>query len=254
MTGNIVPHTMDLLGTLGSRVREARIARGWTMKELAAAAGLSVRFVGDVESGKGNISVLKLAGLAKALALPIAELLSEPSPASRPVIALVGLRGAGKSTIGKRLAERLGIPFDELDAMIEAAAGLSLAELFAIHGESYYRRLETATLRSVLEAKKPSVLATGGGIVTNPDAWDLLRRESRVVWLKAKPEDHWERVVKQGDRRPMRGSPRAKAELRSILRAREPIYRTADHVADTSALGVTGTVDALARDLVTPGS
>jgi XRE family aerobic/anaerobic benzoate catabolism transcriptional regulator len=249
MTGNIVPHTMDLLGTLGSRVREARIARGWTIKELAAAAGLSVRFVGDVESGRGNISVLKLAGLAKALGLPIGSLLDDGAAPARPVISLVGLRGAGKSTIGKKLAGRLGVPFLELDAMIEAAAGISLAELFAIHGETYYRKLETTTLGGFLEQGKPAVLATGGGIVTNPDAWDLLRRESRVVWLRATPEDHWERVVKQGDRRPMGGSPRAKAELRSILRAREPLYRQAHVIADTSTLGVAGAVESLTNDL-----
>lgn len=246
---------MDLLERLGMRVRRLRGERGWTLKELADASSLSVRFVSDIEAGRGNVSIVKLAGVADALGVPVATLLEEnghehpAGPAPEGVIALVGLRGAGKSTIGKRLAQRLGIPFQELDARIEADAGLSLAEIFALHGEEYYRRLEVSSLERFLRETDHAVLATGGGIVTNADALALLRERTRVVWLKAKPQDHWDRVVRQGDRRPMEANPRAKAELRVLLKTREPLYRRAHEVVDTSTLGVTGTVEALLERL-----
>ena len=244
---------MDLLESLGNRVRAARAAKGWTLKRLAEESGVSLRFVAEVEGGTGNISVRKLADLARALDVPIGALLDDVAGATpdadAKVIALVGLRGAGKSTIGRKLAQRTGRSFFELDQLIEAAAGMPLAEVFAIHGETYYRRLEATTLERFLDASPRAVLATGGGIVTNPDAFALLRRATRVVWLKAKPQDHWSRVVHQGDRRPMAGSARAQVELRRILRSREPLYRQAHLVADTSALGVSGTVDRLAREL-----
>lgn len=237
-----------LLTRFGRRIRSLRGEKGWTLAELADAAGLSVRFLGEVEAGRGNISLTKLAGLAAALSVPIPSLLDGAAPA-RGVISLVGLRGAGKSSVGKKLAARLDLPFFELDALIEAAAGISLAEVFAIHGESYYRRLETETLERFLREHPASVLATGGGIVTNGDAFERLKRATRVVWLKARPEDHWERVVKQGDRRPMASSRDAKAELARLLRSREPLYRQAHDVADTSQLGLAGTVDRLASAL-----
>lgn len=237
---------MDLLDRLGARVRRLRQDRAWTLKDLAAASGLSVRFIGDIEAGRGNVSLLKLADLAGALHVPLTTLLEEDQPG---VIALVGLRGAGKSTVGKKLAERIDRKFYELDALVEAAAGVSLPEIFALHGETFYRRLETATLERFLHEHPAAVLATGGGIVTNGDAYALLRRETRIVWLKARPEDHWARVVRQGDRRPMAANPRAKSELRALLQTREPLYRQAHHVADTSALGVGGTVDYLTKAL-----
>ena len=260
----------ELLLRFGRRVRALRTERGWTLQILADAADLSVRFVSEIEAGRGNVSLTKLAGLAEAFGVPVAALLD--GAAAPGVIALVGLRGAGKSSIGKKLAGRLDLPFFELDALIEASAGLSLAEVFAIHGESYYRRLETETLDRFLReheaaiapgrrsasplAPSPrppparsAILATGGGIVTNPDAYERLKRGARVVWLKARPEDHWERVVKQGDRRPMAVSTDAQAELKRLLRAREPLYRQAHEVADTSQLGLSGTVDHLARTL-----
>lgn len=237
-----------LLTRFGRRIRSLRGEKGWTLAELADAASLSVRFIGEIEAGRGNVSLTKLAGLAAALGVPIASLLDGAAPV-RGVISLVGLRGAGKSSVGKKLATRLGLPFFELDALIEAAAGLSLAEVFAIHGESYYRRLETEVLERFLREHPASVLATGGGIVTNGDAFDLLKRATRVVWLKARPEDHWERVVKQGDQRPMASSRDAKAELKRLLKTREPLYRQAHEVADTSQLGLAGTVDRLATAL-----
>lgn len=225
--------TDRLLAALGGRVRELRAEQGLTLQELAKRSDLSARFLVQVESGEGNISVRKLAGLARALGTTPSALLVEPSAGAPLTVALLGLRGAGKTTIGRKLAKRLRLPFVELDQRIEQAAGLTLPEIFAIHGESYYRRLERDTLERVLE-EGPLVLATGGGLPTSPETWSLLKRRARTVWLRAKPEDHWNRVVQQGDRRPMADNPRAMAELRSLLAAREPLYAQADHTVDTT--------------------
>src|SRR6185369_17124850 len=162
-----------------------------------------------------------------------------------PAIALLGLRGAGKTTIGRRLARRLHVPFVELDRRIEEAAGLALDEIFALHGEEYYRRLERETLDGVLREAQPLVLATGGGIVTRADTFAALRRRALTVWLRADSEDHWNRVVQQGDRRPMADHPQAMADLRGLLASREPLYAQAAHTIDTSTLDVDRSVDAL---------
>jgi XRE family aerobic/anaerobic benzoate catabolism transcriptional regulator len=225
--------TDALLAGLGRRVRELRSGQGLTLHELAKRSDLSSRFLVQVESGDGNISVRKLAGLARALGTTPAALLSE-APAGGPrTVALLGLRGAGKTTIGRKLAKRLRLPFVELDQRIEQASGLTLPEIFAIHGEAYYRRLERETLERVLD-EGPLVVATGGGLPTSPEAWSLLKRRARTVWLRAKPEDHWNRVVQQGDKRPMADNPQAMAELRRLLAAREPLYAQADHTVDTT--------------------
>ena len=187
----------------------------------------------QVEPGEGNISVRKLAGLAEALGTTPAALLTAPADPGPPTIALLGLRGAGKTTIGRRLAKRMRLKFVELDQRIEKAAGLTLPEIFALHGESYYRRLERETLERVLD-EGPLVLATGGGLPTSPDTWSLLKRRALTVWLRAQPEDHWNRVVQQGDKRPMADNPQAMAELRRLLAAREPIYAQAHHTVDTT--------------------
>jgi XRE family aerobic/anaerobic benzoate catabolism transcriptional regulator len=235
-----------LLSGLGRRVRESRAAHGFTLRDLAARAGLSVRFLAQVETGSGNISVRNLAGLAQALGTTPAALLSGPgSEAALPVIALLGLRGAGKSTLGRRLARRLHVPFVELDRRIEEAAGLSLGEIFALHGEAYYRRLERESLERILAEDRPVVLATGGGLVNSADTWALLRRRALTVWLRADPEDHWNRVVQQGDRRPMADHPQAMADLRRLLVAREPLYAQAAHVVDTSRGDPDQVVDAV---------
>src|SRR5687767_1558966 len=162
-------HADRLVDLLGARVRALRTSRGFTLKELAELAHLSARFVVQIESGTANVSVRKLAAVASALGTTPSALLAEPD-AGAPVIALLGLRGAGKSTIGRRLARRLRIPFVELDRRIEEAAGLGLAEIFALHGEEYYRRLEREVLAGILAEEQPKVLATGGGIVTRPEA------------------------------------------------------------------------------------
>lgn len=225
-----------LLSRLGHRVKDARTTRGLSRQALAEVSGLSPRFLVEVESGSGNISVRRLAALAEALGTTPAALLEEgPDAPARPVVALLGLRGAGKSTIGRRLARRLHVPFVELDRRIEEAAGLSLAEIFGIHDEAYYRRLERDVLERLLDEGRPAVVATGGGIVNHPETWGLLRRRALTVWLRARPEDHWNRVVQQGDRRPMADNPQAMAELRRLLAAREPLYAEAAHTIDTSA-------------------
>jgi XRE family transcriptional regulator, aerobic/anaerobic benzoate catabolism transcriptional regulator len=237
-----------LLTGLGRRVRELRGEQGLTLQELAARSDLSPRFLVQVESGEGNISVRKLAGLARALRTTPATLLSGPAEAAPQTIALLGLRGAGKTTVGRKLARRLRLPFVELDQRIEQAAGLTLPEIFALHGETYYRRLERETLERVLE-EGPLVLATGGGLPTSPETWSLLKRRARTVWLRAKPEDHWNRVVQQGDRRPMGDNPQAMAELRQLLEAREPLYAEAEQTVDTSRLQAGGVTQAIARHI-----
>jgi XRE family aerobic/anaerobic benzoate catabolism transcriptional regulator len=236
----------EILELVGQRVRAARAARRWTIRELAERSGVSVRFPVQLESGRGNISVKRLADLARAFKIPTADLLADDYPDAPRVVALLGLRGAGKTTIGKQLARRLHVRFVELDRRIEKAADMSLAELFSLYGEDYYRRLERETLAAVLAEKRPMVLATGGGIVASPDTYALLKKSAVTVWLRAEPEDHWNRVVSQGDRRPMADHPQAMADLRALLSAREPLYASADHTVETSGRAVDAIVDDLA--------
>jgi XRE family aerobic/anaerobic benzoate catabolism transcriptional regulator len=244
------PHDSQLVQALGTRVRTRRKARALTLEALADLCGLSRRFLADVEAGRANISVVNLARLARALGASASALLEAPGV---PTVALLGLRGAGKSTIGAALAKRLNVPFFELDALVEEAAGLPLPEIFAVHGESHYRRLESRALEDFLAKGRPAVLATGGGIVNSRETFDLLRRGAVTVWLRAKPEDHMDRVVRQGDRRPIAKSGRAAAmaQLRQILAAREPLYAEADVAVDTSGVAARDVVakveDALRR-------
>lgn len=235
--------TADLLQALGRRTRAARVERGWTIREVSERSGLSPRFLVQLESGKGNISVRRLADVANALGTTPAALLAITTDAIPPVIALLGLRGAGKTTVGKRLARRLRVPFVELDRLIEHAANLTLSELFSLHGEQYYRRLERDVLEQVLREGRPMVLATGGGLVASSETYASLRRSSVTVWLRARPEDHWDRVVRQGDRRPMANHPQAMADLRALLTARESLYAAADHTIDTSGASVQNVVE-----------
>jgi XRE family aerobic/anaerobic benzoate catabolism transcriptional regulator len=238
---------MSILDTVAGRVRQARGARRWTIRELAERSGVSVRFLVQLESGAGNISVRRLDDLARALEMSPAELLTDGGAKLPRVVALLGLRGAGKTTVGRQLARRMRARFVELDRRIEQAANLSLAEIFSLYGDDHYRRLERQTLAQVLDEDRPTVLATGGGIVTSADTYARLKQSTITVWLRAAPEDHWNRVLRQRDRRPMADRPQAMADLRAILAAREPLYAAADHTIDTSGRDVGDLVDELAR-------
>lgn len=234
-----------LLEGLGAAVRALRTERGLTLRALAKIAAVSERFLVQLEAGEGNISVARLEDVAEALGTTGAELLTQATrppqgrrpnghDATRSVIALVGLRGAGKSSIGAAVASRLGVPFVELDEAIVREAQMTLGAIFEIHGEAYYRAMERDVLRRLLESGKPMVIATGGSIVTDPETWGLLRSRAHTVWLKAAPREHWDRVVAQGDVRPMRGRPRAMNELRQLLDSRTPLYEQADVTLETS--------------------
>lgn len=217
--------------------------RGLSRRQLSESSGVSERFLAQLESGSGNISLLRFAEVARALGVLPSELLAAAEPGEHAMrsVALLGLRGAGKSTVGAALGKRLGVSFIEVDQRIEQAAGLSLGQLFELHGEGYYRRLEHNVLQSLLSGP-PVVLAAGGSIVSSPDNFALLRRGCRTIWLRARPEDHWSRVIQQGDHRPMAKNPHAFEELRTLLSQREELYASADHTVDTTSRSVAAVV------------
>jgi XRE family transcriptional regulator, aerobic/anaerobic benzoate catabolism transcriptional regulator len=256
-----------LLKEMGARVRALRVETRLTQTELAERATLSPRFVAQIEAGQANISILRLAEISFAFNRPLQELIPPPSDdgsfhaeiwrllsrcreedwqellhwlrqrldqAPAVFIALVGLRGSGKSTVGARLAKRLKIEFIELDSLIESAAGISLEEIFAIHGEHYYRGLEREVLRELSTTARGGVVATGGSVVTDPESWALLRRRCFTVWLHALPEEFMRRLQKQGDMRPMQGRPAALDELKALLGRREPLYSEAQLTVKTT--------------------
>lgn len=222
-----------LLVALAGRVRGLRESAGLSRAALSERSGLSLRFLARIEAGDGNISLLRLVALADALDIAADELLRFTGPDSG-VIALVGLRGAGKSTIGPLLAKRRALPFVEMDALVQKASGLPIDQIFELHGERYYRRVERETLARILGSGRPAVVATAGGVVNEPGSWEMLRRRAIVVWLRARPEEHWRRVLAQGDRRPMAHRPDAMAELRAMLAARERVYSQAHLSVDTN--------------------
>jgi XRE family transcriptional regulator, aerobic/anaerobic benzoate catabolism transcriptional regulator len=263
------------LAELGARVRAWRARRGMTRKQLATDSGLSERFLADVEGGKGNVSINSLEAAARALNITILDLLQDgPRPALARVqallgrlddaqldlayamlaanfgagdergrekrIALIGLRGAGKSTLGAQLAAQRGVPFVELDREIEREAGTSMNEILLLHGQAGYRRYERRALFRIAEEHAGGVvMTTGGSIVSERETFDLLQSRFYCVWLKASPEEHMSRVVAQGDMRPFdatRGpSGEAMDDLRRILASREALYARADAVVDTAS-------------------
>lgn len=237
-----------LLEQVGTRLRARRNEKGMTQAALARAAGVSPRFLVQLEGGQANISVQRLAEVCAALEIPLDALFRGLGPGRPDKVALVGLRGAGKSTIGQRLAGHLGVPFIELDARVEAEAGMTLSEIFELRGEQHYRAMERAVLDAVLDEPGPAIIAAGGSIVQAVDTWRRLRESTRTIWLQASPSDHLERVRAQGDLRPMRGWANPRAALEAILAERAALYGQADRHLDTGALGIDGVVHAIAAD------
>jgi XRE family aerobic/anaerobic benzoate catabolism transcriptional regulator len=236
----------QLLTAVGQHLAQARAQAGLSVEEAARRAAVSSRYLRMAEAGQANLSLLKLAALAAALHIPLAALCDIPvgdAPALR--IALLGVRGAGKTSLGRALAQALEVPFFELDLLIEERAGLTLAQLFAIHGEDHYRQLQREVLESWLAQHGSGVLATGGSIVEDEDTYDRLCATCRTVWLRASAEDLWQRVIGQGDRRPMANHPRAKAELNALLARREPRYARADFTVETTTHAPTDPVPEL---------
>jgi XRE family aerobic/anaerobic benzoate catabolism transcriptional regulator len=262
----------QLLRLLGDRVRELRARRGMTRRILARDSGVSERYLAQLEGGQGNVSIVLLRRLAQALGVPLPRLVSdEPDDAvdllhavellrglgpdrlaearvllartfqagdaslRRGRIALIGLRGAGKTTLGKPLAERLGVPFIELDREIERASGVSLGTIFEFYGQAGFRRLERTSLEHVIEQHPRFVLATGGSIVSEPATFAHLLAACYTIWLHASPAEHMQRVVAQGDMRPMAGNRESMADLQRILAGRESLYRRADADVDTGS-------------------
>jgi XRE family transcriptional regulator, aerobic/anaerobic benzoate catabolism transcriptional regulator len=232
------------LTQIGVRVRRERLDRGLSRRELSESSGVSERFLAQLEGGSGNISLLRFAEVARALGMTASALLAaaEQQETSTRSVALLGLRGAGKSTVGAMLGKRLGVAFVEVDQRIEQVAGLSLGQLFELHGEAYYRRIEREVLEHLLSRGTPMVLAPGGSVVSSPANFAILRHGCHTVWLRARPEDHWARVIQQGDHRPMAKNPQAFEELRELLATRAELYASADHVVDTSGRSVLSVV------------
>ena len=266
-----------LLQALGERVRNLRARRGLTRRGLASAAVVSERHLANLEYGTGNVSILVLQQIAHALQCSMAELLGDVTTASAELlllrellegrseadlqrvrlaageilgtapmgdphrasrIALIGLRGAGKSTLGRMLAEQLNVPFLELNQEIERVAGCSVREIYDLYGAGAYRRYERRALEEAVQIYSDVVIATPGGIVSDPATFNELLSHCTTVWLQAQPDEHMSRVVAQGDTRPMAANPEAMDDLRRILDGRSAFYSKADHVLDTSGKSV----------------
>jgi XRE family aerobic/anaerobic benzoate catabolism transcriptional regulator len=260
--------------SLGKRVRELRDRRGMTRRAAARDADVSERHLAQLEAGEGNISIVLLRRIAAALNVSLAELfdpaLEEPAQKKliqrfleripphrleevafrlmrdfshgeavrRGRIALIGLRGAGKSTLGALLSRERNVPFIELDGEVEKEAGMPLAEVFSLYGQPGYRAIEKRALERVLREHSRAVISVGGGVVSEKDTYDLLLSHCYTVWIKAQPEEHMSRVIAQGDFRAMAGSDRAMDDLRRILESREPLYQQADLHLQTSGHSV----------------
>lgn len=260
----------EFLMSLGKRVREIRDRRGMTRKLVAREAGVSERHLAHLEAGEGNVSIVLLRHITRALDVSLIELLAPEAEDTvekrlirrflerlpqhrleevvfrlmrdfgheeavrRKRVALIGLRGAGKSTLGNRLAKEMGVGFIELDREIERETGMPASELFALYGQAGYRRIEQRTLERVIRDNERGVISVGGGVVAQQETYDMLLSNCLTVWVKAQPEEHMARVMAQGDLRPMAGNDEAMEDLKRILEAREPLYAKADTVIDTS--------------------
>src|SRR5271170_6246804 len=258
------------LRALGVRVRELRSRRGMTRKMMAQESDISERHLAQLELGDGNVSIVLLRRIATALNVSLAQLFTAEGPdsdAKRSIqsvldrlpaeqlrvvverlvqefgaspkdrharIALIGLRGAGKSTLGVKLAQAVNAPFIELDREIAKEAGMDLSEIFSLYGQSGYRRIEQRVLERILGEYPRAVLSVGGGVVSEKETYDRLLASCYTVWVKANPEDYMARVMAQGDFRAMAENDEAMEDLRRILEAREPFYRKADLHLDTS--------------------
>jgi len=270
----------EFLVALGQRVREVREQRGMVRKALSHQAQVSERYLAALEGGEGNASVGLLRRVAAALGVRLVDLLDgseltaeqrslrrfidtlppnlhadalqhltqafgQDAAVRRKRITLVGLRGAGKSTLGGALGRALRRPFIELDREIEREAGIALAEVFLLYGQAGYRRIERRCLERIIQAQENIVLEVGGGIVSEPETYDLLRLNCFTVWVKASPDEHMSRVLAQGDLRPMAGHAEAMEDLRKILASREPLYARADVTLDTSGRSVEESFESL---------
>jgi XRE family aerobic/anaerobic benzoate catabolism transcriptional regulator len=214
---------------------------------------VSERYLAQLEAGQGNISVLLLRKLAHAMQVTV-ESLARETPDQDPArrrIALLGLRGAGKSTLGAKLAAALGVAFVELDSEVEREAGAKLGEVFAMYGQEAYRRFERRALERVLRAHQAAVIAAGGSLVTDPDTYRLLLDNCYSVWLKAKPEEHMNRVIAQGDMRPFKGRSAALDEIRKLLADRDRLYSRAEVTIETSGRSLKSALEEL-RSKVKP--
>ena len=232
------------LAALGERVRSLRTRQALSRKAVALAAKVSERHLANLEYGTGNVSMLVLLQVAGALRIALPELLGGASLRS-PRIALIGLRGAGKSTLGQLLADDLGFPFIELGREIEKLAGCGVAEIQALYGMSAYRRYERRALEEVIAQYPEAVIASPGGLVSDAGTFNLLLAQCTTVWLQAAPEDHMKRVAAQGDLRPMAASREAMEDLKRILAGRAAFYSKAELRLDTSAQTLAPTFSAL---------
>ncbi len=270
------------LTRLGERVRAARARRGMSRRILSRASGVSERYLAQLEAGKGNISIALLRKVAGAMSVPLADLVREGTERSVDLtllirklerlqpeelahanrlltdalglgkradrmdrVALTGLRGAGKSTLGAALAQREGVPFIEMAREIERTAGMPVDQIFDLSGQAAYRRYERRALEDLLAIHPECVIATGGSIVSEPETYELLLEECFTVWLRATPEDHMRRVREQGDTRPMENSGEAMADLERILETRRALYARADVALDTSHRSAEAALNAL---------
>ena len=223
------------LARLGDRVRVWWDGRRITRKALALSSGVSERYLALLESGQGNMSILLLRQLSIAMQVPLEDLVrEEPGVPRRDRIALVGLRGAGKSSLGARLAADAGMPFIELDREVEREAGAMHSELFGMYGQDGYRRFERRALERVLAEHPRCVIATGGNLVTADETYARLLSSCFTVWLKAAPEEHMARVIAQGDMRPIHGHAAAMDDLKQILIERTHLYAQADVTVDSA--------------------